>query len=105
MTTSFLRGQTFEDTIVFVDEVANMDYEELATIMTRLGKNTRVVFAGDFKQCDLQRKREKSGLGKFIRVLENMPKDEVAFIEYGIEDVVRSGIARSFLVSEYSLDE
>lgn len=103
-TTSFLRGLTFDNTIILVDEVQSMTYHELSTVMTRVGVNSRILFSGDFKQSDLHRKNDKSGLQPFINVLMRMPAHFVHLIEYTPEDIVRSGIVKEFLLAEESLE-
>ena len=97
--TSFLRGLTFDNSLVIVDEFQSMNYHELSTIITRLGVNSRIVFCGDGKQCDLHKKGDVSGLDRFMRVLENM-QGEVAFIDFTVDDIVRSGVVKSFLIAE-----
>lgn len=98
--TSFLRGMTFDNSLILVDEFQSMSYHELSTIITRLGLNSRIVFCGDEKQCDLNDKRETSGIDDFLDVLENMQGD-VAFIDFTVNDIVRSGIVQSFLIAEH----
>lgn len=96
--TSFLRGETFDDTIIIVDECQNMSDQELHTIMTRVGDNCKIIFSGDVKQDDLtsERKKEMSGLRSFLRILHNM--NEFKFIEFGIDDIVRSDIVKSYII-------
>jgi phosphate starvation-inducible protein PhoH len=98
--TSFLRGMTFDNTLVLVDEFQSMNYHELSTVITRLGVNSRIVFCGDGKQCDLHKRGDVSGLDKFMSVLENM-QGEVAFVDFTVKDVVRSGVVKSFLLAEH----
>lgn len=103
LSTSFLRGETFEDCIVIVDEVQNMSEQELHTVMTRLGENSRVVFCGDVKQDDLTSKRynEESGLRDFMRIINNMMEFE--FIEFEIDDIVRSALVKSYIIERDKL--
>lgn len=90
---SFLRGVTFDNSIILVDEVQNMAYQELYTIMTRVGENSRILFCGDFKQADIR----DSGFGKFMKILERM--EEPCFYEFGVNDIVRSDIVKSFIIA------
>lgn len=99
--TSFLRGVTFEDAIVIVDECQSATMHELSSIITRLGDNCRIFFCGDEKQTDALKRGETSGLADFKRILANM--DEFSEIEFGIEDIVRSGLVRSFIKQSYLL--
>jgi|TARA_B110000211_G_C14021183_1_gene527754 phosphate starvation-inducible PhoH-like protein len=98
LSTSFLRGSTFDDCIILVDEVQNMSDQELHTVMTRVGENCRIIFCGDVKQDDLtsERKKEVSGLRTFMKIIERMR--EFHFIEFGISDIVRSDLVRSYII-------
>jgi phosphate starvation-inducible protein PhoH len=97
MPSSFLRGTTFGEAVVIVDECQNMTGHELDTIMTRMGPDSRVMFCGDFMQSDLDNDRtaQKSGLYNFIGILKGM--DEFDLIEYKVEDIVRSGLVKSYI--------
>jgi len=103
--TSYLRGMTFDNCIVIIEEAQNLDYSELHTVITRLGINSKVIITGDSRQDDLKRQRERSGFDKFNKVLAQMPSDMVGFVEFGIDDVVRSGIVKSFLIADYEFGE
>lgn len=98
--TSFLRGQTFDNAIIIVDEFQSMNYHELSTIITRVGINSRIVFCGDFKQSDLHKKGDVSGYHQFMNVLDHMPSEEVDVVTYMPQDIIRSGICKSFLLAE-----
>lgn len=102
-TTSYLRGVTFSNAVVLVDEVQNMSYHELHTIMTRMGKNCRVFFCGDYRQSDLQRHDERTGLGHFMEILREMEK--FCCIEFGANDIVRGDLVKEFLMAEISYRE
>ena len=99
--TSFLRGTTLDDSIIIVDESQNLNFHELDSIITRVGQDSRIVFCGDVNQSDLQRTNERNGILDFQRILENM--EEFSSIEFGIGDIVRSGLVKSYLVSKMSL--
>lgn len=101
MTTSHLRGMTFRDAIVIVDECQNMIMSELDTVITRMGDNSRIVFCGDFRQTDLQREKEKSGLHQFMRILGDLSCFDK--IEFGVEDIVRSGLVKEYIISKLEL--
>ncbi len=96
LSTSFVRGTTISDTIIILDEIQNFSFHEAHTVLTRVGKNCRVIVAGDFRQSDLIG-RQKAGLDKLMRVAKNMPS--FSFVEFGIEDIVRSGFVKEFLIS------
>jgi len=97
--TSFLRGVTFKKCIVVVDEVQNMTDGELHTVMTRIGENARIIFAGDVKQDDLtsERKKEYSGLRDFMRIIQQMR--EFDFVEFTADDIVRSALVKSYILA------
>ena len=97
-TTSFLRGLTFRDNIIIVDECQNMSFSELDTIMTRIGEGCRVIFCGDFRQTDLSREEEKRGLHKFMGIIRDMEAFE--FVEFTEQDIVRSGLVRDYLLAK-----
>ena len=98
ISSSFLRGETFDDCILLVDECQNMADQELHTIMTRVGNNCKIIFCGDVKQDDLtsERKKELSGLRAFMPIIKNMR--EFAFVEFVTDDIVRSDIVRSYII-------
>ena len=94
--TSFLRGVTLADAIVVPDEIQNMDAAELHTIITRLGKNTKLIMCGDHRQDDLSGKKgQQSGIKEIVRVLDRM--NGIRKVEFGIEDVQRSGFVKEYL--------
>ena len=99
--TSFLRGTTLDNAIIIVDEFENLNFHELDSIMTRVGENSKIFFAGDASQSDLLKVTERTGILDFMQILQGMP--EFGKIEFGLEDIVRSGLVRSFLVSKINL--
>lgn len=92
--TSYMRGETFDDTIIMFDEVQNATFQELDTVMTRVGENSKVMFIGDGKQADLR----KNGLADFMKILNEMKAH--GCVEFGIDDVVRSGIVKQYLIAK-----
>tara|TARA_Y100000994_G_scaffold246186_1_gene249048 strand:+ start:1571 stop:2320 length:750 start_codon:yes stop_codon:yes gene_type:complete len=99
--TSFLRGTTLDDAIVIVDECQNLNFHELDSIITRVGQDSKIVFCGDVNQSDLQKTNERNGILDFQRILEGM--DEFSMVEFGINDIVRSGLVKSYLISKMTL--
>ena len=99
--TSFLRGTTLDNAIVIVDECQNLHFHELDTIMTRVGQDSKIVFCGDVNQSDLVKTNERTGIVDFQRILQTM--DEFSMIEFGIEDIVRSGIIKSYIIAKINL--
>ena len=100
--TSFIRGTTFDKTIVVVDEFQNLNYHELDSIMTRVGSQSKIMFCGDATQSDLIKTNERNGIIDFMRVLRLMPSVDV--IEFGIEDIVRSGLVKEYLMAKLELN-
>lgn len=98
-TTSYLRGITFEKCIVVVDEIQNMNYGELATLMTRAGENCRFIFCGDFRQSDFEKKSDRDGLYRFMNIVKRM-EEFFKLVEFNVHDVVRSKLVKSFLTEE-----
>jgi predicted ribonuclease YlaK len=101
LSTSFLRGLTFDNSIIIVDECQNLNFHELDTIITRVGQNSKIFFCGDFGQSDLTKLNEKNGLMDFLQILQNM--DEFNCTEFNIGDIVRSGFVRSYLIQKTKL--
>ena len=96
--TSFIRGININNSIVIVDECQNLTFHELDSIITRLGKNCRIIFSGDFRQSDLQYKEEQYGILKFMKVLRSVP--QFSNIEFEKEDIVRSSLVKSYIISK-----
>ena len=99
--TSFIRGTTIDNSIVLVDESENLNFHELDSIITRLGVNSKIIFAGDAAQSDLIKAHEKTGIMDFKKIIDDM--DEFESIEFGIDDIVRSGLVKSYLISKLNL--
>ena len=100
-TTAYLRGITFHRSVVILDEIENSDYDEISTVITRLGDFSRFIGCGDMRQNDLSRHREQSGIDKFERVASKMGEEYSNVIEYKLDDIVRSGVVKQFLIADY----
>jgi phosphate starvation-inducible protein PhoH len=103
MTTSFVRGITINDAVIFVDEFQNMTPSELHSVFTRIGKNCKVIFAGDIKQNDLNPRKEESGFKDFFKVINKMQGFDV--IEFTRDDIVRSDIVKSYIIAREDLED
>ena len=99
--TSFIRGVTMDNCIVIVDEFSNLNFHELDSMITRIGEDSKIMMCGDITQTDLVKENEKSGIADFIKILQNMR--EFTCVEFGIEDIVRSGLVKSYLMTKYNL--
>lgn len=95
--TSFVRGITIDNAVIIVDECQNMNFQELSSIITRVGEGSRIVFCGDFKQTDLNKRHDQSGLKEFVEVINRMPS--FRNVEFGIDDIVRSSLVKEFIVA------
>ena len=100
--TSFLRGTTLDNSIVIVDEFQNANFHELCSIITRIGENSKIMFCGDATQSDLIKTNEKNGVIDFMKILRTMPSLDI--IEFGIDDIVRSGLVKEFLIAKETLN-
>ena len=99
--TSFIRGTTLDKSIIIVDEFQNLNYHELDSIMTRVGSHTKIMFCGDATQTDLIKQNERNGIHDFMRILRVMPSLNI--IEFGVEDIVRSGLCKEYLLAKLEL--
>ena len=96
--TSFLRGTTLDNAIVIVDEFQNCTMHELDSIITRIGENSKIIFCGDATQSDLQKTNDRNGIVDFMSILRKMPSFDI--IEFGVDDIVRSGIVKEYIVAK-----
>jgi phosphate starvation-inducible protein PhoH len=106
MSSSFVRGLTFDNSVIIVDECQSMTYHELDTIITRVGESSKIIFCGDTKQDDLQQSRNRadiSGLYDFVKVLNVIPSFGV--VRFGVEDIVRSGLVKEYIIAKEKLLE
>ena len=101
LSTSFLRGLTFDNTIIIVDECQNLNFHELDTIITRVGQDSKIFFCGDFSQSDLTKMHDRNGLMDFLQILQEM--EEFNCVEFNIGDIVRSGFVRNYLIQKTKL--
>ena len=100
--TSFLRGTTLDNCIVLVDEFQNLNFHELDSIITRVGENTKIIFCGDAAQSDLVKTNERNGILDFKKIILSMV-DDFESIEFDINDIVRSGLVRNYLLTKIAL--
>ena len=89
------------NSIVLVDESQNLNFHELDSIITRLGVNTKIIFAGDAAQTDLVKTNERNGILDFMKIIQGM--DEFEMVEFGIQDIIRSGLVKSYLINKLNL--
>jgi predicted ribonuclease YlaK len=99
--TSFIRGTTLDNCIIIVDEFQNLNFHELDSIITRVGENSKIMFCGDATQSDLVKTNEKNGIVDFMKILRVMPSFDV--IEFGVDDIVRSGLVKEYIIAKIEL--
>ena len=100
--TSFIRGTTFDNAIIIVDEFQNLNFHELDSIITRVGENCKIHFCGDAAQSDLVKTNERNGILDFMKILGAMPEFES--VEFGVDDIVRSGLVKSYILNKIALN-
>jgi predicted ribonuclease YlaK len=96
--TSYIRGVTFDNTIVLVDEMQNLNFHELDSVMTRIGHCSKIIFCGDYKQSDFKQMSDKQGINTFLEILEQLKHFSV--VEFSWEDIVRSGLVRDYIMTK-----
>lgn len=101
MSTSFVRGITMNNCYIIVDEINNMTFHELDSVITRIGKNCRVIFCGDFRQSDLTREQERNGLKEFMKVIDKLSDFE--YIDFLEQDIVRSRLVKEYIIARQNL--
>tara|TARA_R110000868_G_scaffold1546_2_gene12333 strand:+ start:6252 stop:7001 length:750 start_codon:yes stop_codon:yes gene_type:complete len=101
MTSSFVRGLTFDNSVILVDECQSMTYHELDTIITRVGESSKIIFCGDTAQNDLATSRNRadvSGLSDFLRVIRKI--DSFTTVKFTVDDIVRSGLVKEYIIAK-----
>jgi len=98
MLTSYVRGMTLDNSIVIVDEFQNLSAHEADSIITRLGKYSKVLFSGDIFQTDFTKHGEKN-IGKFISVIESMG-EWFDINTFQVEDIVRGELVKAYIVAK-----
>lgn len=98
LTTSFIRGITITNAIIVVDEMQNLNFHELDSVITRVGQNCRFILSGDYYQSDFHKDGDKNGILQFLEILRNMKYFEE--IQFGWEDIVRSDFVRDYIMTK-----
>jgi phosphate starvation-inducible protein PhoH len=101
ISTSFVRGITMNNCFVVVDEVNNMTFHELDSVITRIGKGCRVLFCGDFRQSDLTKDQERNGLKDFMRVIDRL--NDFVHVDFLEQDIVRSRLVKEYIIARQKL--
>ncbi len=100
--TSFIRGLTLDNCVILVDEMQNLNFHELDSVITRVGKNARVIMCGDYLQSDFKYDDDKGGIIKFLSIVERLKKFEI--INFGWEDIVRSDFVRDYIMTKEMME-
>ena len=103
MITSYVRGLTLARSIVIVDEAQNLNDMELNSILTRVGEDTKIIFCGDFRQTDLQKRNDLSGLSKFMGIISHM--ESFRMLEFGVHDIVRSALVKEWIIARMAYED
>ena len=104
ISTSFIRGMSFDDAIIIVDEMQNMTFEEIDTVMTRVGYRSKIVWCGDYRQTDLNKKKnDVSGILKFFDIAYHM--NSFTRIEFTVDDIVRSSLVKDYILAKLRYDD
>ena len=101
--TSFIRGTTIDRAIILIDESQNLNFHELDSIITRVGEDCKIIFCGDATQTDLQKTYEKNGILDFMKIIQQMDKS-FQMVEFGVEDIVRSGLVKEYIIKKLALN-
>ena len=103
ISTSFVRGCSFDNSIVIVDEVQNLSFEECDTILTRVGHQSKIIFCGDYRQTDLKKSNDRSGLKKFHDIAKRM--ESFTEIEFTTDDIVRSSLVKQYIIARIEYED
>jgi len=104
ISTSFIRGMSFDDAIIIVDEMQNMTYEEIDTVMTRVGYRSKIIWCGDYRQTDLNKKKnDVSGILKFFDIAQHM--SSFTRIEFTVDDIVRSSLVKDYILAKIRYED
>lgn len=101
ISTSFIRGITLNDCIIIVDEMANCTLHELDSVITRIGKNCKIIFCGDFRQSDFNKEHERNGLKDFMKIVQKMKYFH--FVDFNENDIVRSHLVKDYIIQKHRL--
>lgn len=104
ISTSFIRGMSFDDAIILVDEMQNMTFEEIDTVMTRVGYRSKIIWCGDYRQTDLNKKKsDVSGILKFFDIAYHM--SAFTKIEFTPADIVRSSLVKEYILAKLKYED
>lgn len=99
--TSFVRGRSVHNSIILVDESENLNFHELDSVITRIGDSSRIILSGDYLQSDFTKEEERNGILTFTRIMKELR--DVSFVEFGVEDIVRSAFVKAYIQAKLKL--
>jgi predicted ribonuclease YlaK len=104
ISTSFIRGMSFDNAIIIVDEMQNLTFEEIDTVMTRVGHMSKIIWCGDYRQTDLNKKKnDMSGILKFFDIAMHM--GAFTKIEFTPDDIVRSSLVKDYILAKLKIED
>ncbi len=103
ISTSFIRGMSFDNAIIIVDEMQNLNFEEIDTVMTRVGHMSKIIWCGDYRQTDLKKNGDKSGILKFFDIAMHM--GAFTRIEFTADDIVRSSLVKDYILAKLKYED
>lgn len=103
ISTSFIRGMSFDDAIIIVDEIQNMNFEEIDTVMTRVGYRSKIIWCGDYRQTDLRKNGDRSGILKFFDIAHHM--NAFTRVEFTVDDIVRSSLVKDYIIAKLKYED
>ena len=104
ISTSFIRGMSFDDAIIIVDEMQNLTFEEIDTVMTRVGYRSKIMWCGDYRQTDLNKKKnDMSGILKFFDIAYHM--GAFTKFEFTPDDIVRSSLVKDYILAKLKYED
>jgi len=104
ISTSFIRGMSFDDAIIIVDEMQNLTFEEIDTVMTRVGYRSKIIWCGDYRQTDLNKKKnDMSGILKFFDIAQHM--GAFTRVEFTADDIVRSSLVKDYILAKIRYED
>ena len=103
LSTSFIRGMTISNAVVIIDEMQNLTFHELDSVVTRIGQNCKFIMCGDYYQSDFDKERDRNGILKFLEIIEQLRNFEI--VEFTWEDIVRSDFVRDYIMTKEMLEK
>jgi len=102
LSTSFIRGINIHNAVVIIDEMQNLTFHELDSVITRIGRNCKFVMCGDYYQSDFDKEKDRTGILRFLEIIESL--NNFIVIEFGWEDIVRSDFVRDYIMTKEMLE-